>query len=104
MFEELSVIGDSIDEEGRVVHLASLPDSYDMLVTAFKASQNVSKWTLVTERLQYEETKIKEKKMVLLNRKLWCKNITSTKGDPSVLTVWKIDTLNVTVEKFQRES
>ena len=62
IFEELSVISDSIDEEDRIVHLlVSLPDSYDMLVTTLKASQNVPKGILVTERLLYEETKIRKK-------------------------------------------
>ena len=43
-FDELSVIGDSLNEEGRVVHLlASLPESYDMLVTALEESQDVPK-------------------------------------------------------------
>ena len=38
-FDELSVIGDSLNEEDRVVHLlASHPESYDMLVTALEAS------------------------------------------------------------------
>ena len=32
-----------------------------MLVTALEANQDVPKWTLVTERLQSEETKIREK-------------------------------------------
>ena len=42
IFTELSVVGDSIDEEDKVVHhLASLPDSYYMLVTALEASQDV---------------------------------------------------------------
>ena len=62
IFEELLIIGNSIDEEDRVVHLqASFPDSYDMLVTVLKASQDVSKRALVTERLLYEETKIRGK-------------------------------------------
>ena len=61
-FDELSVIGDSLNEEDRVVHLlASLPESYDMLVTALQASQDVPKWALVTERLLYEENKTREK-------------------------------------------
>ena len=60
-FDELSVIGDSLNEEDRVVHLASLPESYDMLVTALEASQDVPKWALVIERLLYEENKMKEK-------------------------------------------
>ena len=62
IFEELSVIGDSIDEADRVLHLlGSLPDSYDMLMTALKASQDVLKWALMTEWLLYAETKIREK-------------------------------------------
>ena len=61
-FEKLSVIGDSLNEEDRVVHLlTSLPESYDMLETALEASQEVPKWALVTERLLYEENKMKEK-------------------------------------------
>ena len=61
LIDELSVIGDSLNEEDRVVHLlASLPESY-MLVTALKASQDVRKWALVTERLLYEENKMREK-------------------------------------------
>ena len=61
-FDELSVIGDSLNVEDRVVHLlASLPESYDMLVTALEASQDVPKWALVTEQLLYEENKMREK-------------------------------------------
>ena len=61
-FDELSVIGDSLNEEDRVVHLlANLPESYDMLVTALEASQDVPKWILVTERLLYEENKMRKK-------------------------------------------
>ena len=49
-FDELSVISDSLNEEDGVVHLlASLPESYDMLVTALEASEDVPKWALVTE-------------------------------------------------------
>ena len=37
VFEGLSVVGDLISDEDRVVHLlASLPDSYGMLVTAYR--------------------------------------------------------------------
>ena len=61
-FTELSVISNSLNEEDRVVHLsASLPESYDALVTALEASQDVLKWALVTERLLYEENKMREK-------------------------------------------
>lgn len=53
VFESLAVIGDAVTEEDQVVHLlASLPPSYEMLVTALEAqSESVPKWELVTERL-----------------------------------------------------
>ena len=57
-FNELSVVGDPITEEDRVVHLlASLPDSYSMLVTALEACPDVPKMETVTERLLHEERK-----------------------------------------------
>lgn len=53
-FDALSVVGDHIKEEGRVVHLlASLPDSFNVLVTALEASVDVPKMEVVTERLLY---------------------------------------------------
>ena len=63
IFEELAVIGDALSDEDRVVHLlASLPDSYNALVTALEAqSENVPSWSLVTERLLHQESKLKEK-------------------------------------------
>ena len=63
IFEELAVIGDAISEEDRVVHLlASLPDSYNVLVTALEAqSEIVPRWSLVTERLLHQESKLKDK-------------------------------------------
>ncbi len=54
IFESLTVIGDAISDEDRVVHLlaASLPESFDMLVTALEAnSENVPAMENVTERL-----------------------------------------------------
>ena len=53
----------AVNEEDRVVHLlASLPDSFDMLVTALEAlSEKVPKWELVIERLLHEELKLQEK-------------------------------------------
>ena len=63
IFEALAVIDDAVTEDDRVVHLlASLPDSYNVLVTALEAqSENVPKWELVTERLLHEESKLQEK-------------------------------------------
>ena len=62
IFNELSVIGDNIDDEDRVVYLlASLPDSYEMLVTALEANTEVPNMETVIERLLHEEQKVKEK-------------------------------------------
>eukprot|EP00794_Sanderia_malayensis_P004203 gene4203-4765_t len=62
VFEELSIVGDPIEEEDRVVHLlASLPPSFDVLVTALEASEEVPKMEMVTGRLLREEMKQKEK-------------------------------------------
>ena len=61
-FESLSVIGDPVSDEDRVVYLlASLPESFSMLVTAFEANADVPKMEVVTERLLYEERKMKER-------------------------------------------
>ena len=84
--EELSVIGDSIDEEDRVVHLASLPDSYNMLVIALKASQYVPKWALVNEHLLFKETKIKERDSSC-GTELKVMTSKQLRKDPSVITV-----------------
>ena len=62
IFESLSVVGHVVEEEDRVVHiLASLPDSFQMLVTALEASPEVPRLEVVLERLMHEEKKLKEK-------------------------------------------
>ena len=56
MFEELSVIGDLVKEEDRVVHLlASLPESFNMLVTALEANTDATSMDVVTEHLLHED-------------------------------------------------
>ena len=50
IFNELLIIGDNIDDEDRVFYLlASLPDSYEMLVTALEANTEVPNMETVTE-------------------------------------------------------
>lgn len=62
LFEELAVVGDPVSEEDRAVHLlASLPGSYDMLVTALEANSDVPKMEVVTERLLHEERKQRDR-------------------------------------------
>ena len=60
--DALSVMGDHVEEEDRVVHiLASLPDSFGMLVTALEANSEVPAMEVVIERLLHEEKKMVEK-------------------------------------------
>ena len=82
IFDELSIIGDPLDEENQVVHLlASLPESYDMLVTALEASPEVPKLETVTERLLHEETKQRDKESSTIEVKaMTSKHQTSRKG------------------------
>ena len=56
------MVGDPVSEDDRVVHpLASLPDSYNVLVTVLKANEEVPKMEVVTERLLHMERKLKER-------------------------------------------
>ena len=56
VFDALSIVGDLVTEEDRVVFLlASLPESYNMLVTALEANAEVPKMEVVAERLLHEE-------------------------------------------------
>ena len=62
LFDALSVAGETVYEEDRVVYLlASLPESYCVLVTALKANEDVPKVEVVTERIQHQERKSKER-------------------------------------------
>jgi len=56
IFDALTVAGETVSEEDRVVYLlASLPESYNVLVTALEASENVPKLEVVTERILDQE-------------------------------------------------
>lgn len=62
IFDCLSVMDDAISDEDRVVYLlASLPETYNMLVTALETNAEVPSMELVTERLLHEERKLKGK-------------------------------------------
>ena len=82
MFESLSIMDDPVSDEDRVVHLlASLPDSYGMLVTALEAnSETVPKMEVITERLLHEEQKQKEKGEANEERKALAVKQNSKKG------------------------
>ncbi len=56
IFDALTVAGETVSEEDRVVYLlASLPESYNVLVTALEASEKVPKLEVVTERILHQE-------------------------------------------------
>ena len=58
----LAAIGEPVKEEDQVVYLlASLPESYSVLVTALEASADVPSLAVVTERLLHLETKTKSR-------------------------------------------
>ena len=59
IFEALAVIGDLVSYEDHVVHLlASLPKSFNTLVTVLEANPEVPKLENVTEYLLHEERKM----------------------------------------------
>ena len=60
----MSIIGDNVSDEDRVVYLlASLPESYDMLVTALEANAEVPDMETDIKRLLNEERKQSEKQV-----------------------------------------
>ena len=62
LFDSLAVAGEDVSEENHVVYLlASLPESYNVLVTALKANEDVPKFEVVTEHILQQERKSKEK-------------------------------------------
>ena len=62
LFDSLAVAGEDMSEEDRVVYLVvSLPESYNVLVTALKAIEDVPKLEVVTEHILHQDRKSKEK-------------------------------------------
>ena len=60
--DELSVTSEPVKEEDRIVYLlASLPECYNVLVTAVEDNAEVPTLEVVTERLLHEETKMKSR-------------------------------------------
>ena len=62
VFDKLSAIDEPVKEEDTVVYLlASLPECYNVLVTALEASPDVPTLAVVTECLLHEESKTKSR-------------------------------------------
>ena len=69
IFSELAVLGDPMENEDQVVQLlASLPDSYGMLVMALETSAEVPEMEAVVERLLHEERSWRRRLMEVLRR------------------------------------
>ena len=62
LFDSLSVAGENVSEEDRVLYLlASLPDDYNVLVTALEVHEDMPKLEVVTERILHQERKSKDR-------------------------------------------
>ena len=62
LFNELSVVGDAVKEKDKVIYLlASLPESYNTLVTTLEVNETVPKIETVTERILHAERKQTDK-------------------------------------------
>ena len=83
-FNELSIVGDAITDEDRVVYLlASLPESFNTLVTALESNTDVPAMEIVIERLMHEERKLKDRGMPnesVSDRALATKQKTESRG------------------------
>ena len=61
IFDEVPVARDNISEEERVAHLlASLPNSFGVLVTALESNVELPAMEVVTKRLLHEEWKLRD--------------------------------------------
>ncbi len=78
LFNALAEQDAPLSDEDRVIYLlASLPESFNVIVTAFEANDKVPKMEIVTEKLLYEERKVStrdevdsgEKKMTTKTKK-----------------------------------
>ena len=62
IFNEMAVVGDNVEADDRVIYLlASLPETFNVLVTALEASSDVPEMDSVIERLLHEEQKLKDR-------------------------------------------
>lgn len=87
IFDALTVAGETVSEEDRVVYLlASLPDSYNVLVTALEASENVPKLEVVTERILHQERKFRDRSDATPENAMISRKVTSGK-QPSATIV-----------------
>ena len=103
LFDFLSVAGETVSEEYHVVYLlASLPESYNVLVTALEANEEVPKLEVVTERILHQESKAKDKSGTGVDHAMTSHNFTS-RNQNSAYTVEKWVTSKNSAGDFKRE-
>ena len=62
LFNNLTAVGDVISEENSVVYLlASLPDSFEAIGTAFDVNKQVKKMEIVADRLLHAKRMYRRK-------------------------------------------
>jgi hypothetical protein len=97
VFNELAVVGENIGDDDRVVYLlASLPESYNMLVTALEANETVLGMKTVVERLIHEEKKLQDRATPSnsASGRVWLRDISKRKAQ-DVTFIRNSDTSNV---------
>ena len=91
LFDALTVAGETVSDEDRVVYvLASLPDSYNVLVTALEANAEVPKIEVVTERILHQERKTKEKETDSTNENAMPSHTVSCRPKPKCFNCGKV--------------
>ena len=78
------------DEDHVVYVLASLPDSYNVLVTALEANAEVPKIEVVTERILHQERKTKEKETDSTNENAMPSHTVSRRPKPKCFNCGKL--------------
>lgn len=91
LFDALTVAGETVSDEDCVVYvLASLPDSYNVLVTALEANAEVPKIEVVTERILHQERKTKEKETDSTNENAMPSHTVSRRPKPKCFNCGKL--------------
>lgn len=68
LFDALSIAGKNIKEDRVVYLLASLPESYSVLVTALEVNEDVPKLEVVIERILHQERKFNDRSEASLTK------------------------------------
>ena len=84
LFDALSVAGETVKEDRVVYLLASLPESYNVLVTALEANEDIPKLEVVTERILHQERKFQDRSEASSTKESAMTSRGSFRGKPKV--------------------